>query len=122
MAVQIAKKQARTTNKYAIAKYKQAFSSSNITASQRAKTISFLIIPPQYYWPLLHVCLLSLFLNKKVTGQTICFQTHVKFLRRLQNPARLALSRDAASDDFYWLTSYRCQSWLYMRNIVLQPL
>ena len=69
----------------------------------------FLIVPPQCYWPLLHV-------------QTICFQTYVKFLLRLQNPARFALSRDAVSGDFYWLTSYCCQSWLYMRNIVLQPL
>ena len=107
--MQIAKKQARTTSKYAIAKYTQAFSTSNITASQRTKTTFFLIVPPQCYWPLLHV-------------QTICFQTYVKFLLRLQNPARFALSRDAVSGDFYWLTSYCCQSWLYMRNIVLQPL
>ena len=54
--MQIAKKQARTTSKYAITKYTQAFSTSNITASQRTKTIFFLIVPPQYYWPLLHVC------------------------------------------------------------------
>ena len=58
--MQIAKKQARTTSKYAIAKYRQAFSTSGITASQRTKTILFLIVPlpvdpPQYYWPLLHV-------------------------------------------------------------------
>ena len=58
--MQIAKKQARTTSKYAIAKYTQAFSTSGITASQRTKTILFLIVPvpvdpPQYYWPLLQV-------------------------------------------------------------------
>ena len=82
----------------------------------------FLIVPPQYYWPLLYVCPLLYSLNKKVTGHTICFQTYVKVLRRLKNPARFSLSRDAVSGDFYWLTSYRSQSWLYMRNIVLQPL
>ena len=53
--MQIAKKQARTTSKYAIAKYTQVFSASNITTSQRTKTIFFLIVPTQYYWPLLHV-------------------------------------------------------------------
>ena len=52
-------------------KYAQAFSTSNITASQRTKTIFFLIVPPQYYWPLLHVCRFLYSLNKKVTGQTI---------------------------------------------------
>ena len=31
----------------------------------------FLIVPPQYYWPLLHVCRFLCSLNKKVTGQTI---------------------------------------------------
>ena len=31
----------------------------------------FLIVPPQYYWPLLHVCRFLYFLNKKDTGQTI---------------------------------------------------
>ena len=39
--MQIAKKQARTTSKYAIAKYTQVFSASNITTSQRTKTIFF---------------------------------------------------------------------------------
>ena len=57
--MQIAKKQTRTTSKYPIAKYTRAFSTSSITASQRTKTILFLIVPvpvdpPQYYWPLLH--------------------------------------------------------------------
>ena len=55
--MQIAKKQARTTSKYAIAKYTQVFCTldlSNITASQRTKTIFFFLIvpvpvyPPQY--------------------------------------------------------------------------
>ena len=47
--MQIATKQARTTSKYAIAKYTQVFSTSNITASQRTKTIYiFLIVPPQW--------------------------------------------------------------------------
>ena len=69
--MQIAKKQARTTSKYAIAKYTQAFRTSNITASQRTKTIFFLIVPSQYYWPLLHVCRFLYSLNKIVTGQTI---------------------------------------------------
>ena len=73
--MQIAKKQARTTRKYAIAKYTQAFSISNITASPRTKTIFFLIVPPQYYWPLLHVCRFLYSLNKKVTGQTISSRT-----------------------------------------------
>ena len=69
--MQIAKKQARTTSKYAIAKYTRVFSTSNITASQRTKTIFFLIIvpvpvdPPQYYWPLLHVSRFLYFLNKR---------------------------------------------------------
>ena len=63
LAVQIAKKQARTTSKYAIAKYTQAFSTSNITASQRRQF--FLIVPPQCYWPLLHVCRFLYSLNKK---------------------------------------------------------
>ena len=66
--------------------------------------------------------LLSLFFEQKVTAQTKFVSTHVKILRRLQNPARFASSRGAVSDDFYWLTSYRCQSWLYMRNIVTQSL
>lgn len=70
------------------------------------KQYIFLIVPLEYYWPLLHVCHFLYSSNKKVTGQTICFQTCVKFLRRLQNPARFALSRDAVSGDFYWLTSY----------------
>ena len=38
--------------------------------------------------------------------------------RRLQNPPRFTLLRDAVSGDFYWLISYRCQSWLYMHNIL----
>ena len=68
--MQITKKQARNTSKYAIAKYTQAFSTSNITASQRTKTIFFLIVPPQYYWSLLHVCRFLYSCNKKVTDQT----------------------------------------------------
>ena len=68
--MQIAKKQARTISIYAIAKYTQAFSMSNITASQRTKTI-FFFVPPQYYWPFLHVCRFLYSLNKKVTGQII---------------------------------------------------
>ena len=40
----------------------------------------FLIAPPEYYWPLLHVCRFLYSRNNKVTGQTICFQTYVKFL------------------------------------------
>ena len=71
--MQIAKKQAQTTSKYAIAKYTQVFCTSdlsNITASQRTKTIFFLIVPvpvypPQYYWPLLHVSRFLYSLNKK---------------------------------------------------------
>jgi len=69
--VQIAKKQARTTSKYAIAKYTQAFSTSNIRFTANEDNIFFLIVPPQYYWPLLHVCRFLYSLNKKVTGQTI---------------------------------------------------
>ena len=70
--MQIAKKQARTTSKYAIVKYTQAFSTSNITASQRTTTIYiFLIVPLQYYWPLLHVCRFLYSLNKKVTCLTV---------------------------------------------------
>ena len=61
--MQIEKKQARTTRKCTIAKYIQVSNASNITASQRSKTIFsflFLIVPVsvdplQYYWPLLHV-------------------------------------------------------------------
>ena len=127
--MQIVKKQARTTSKYAIA---QLFSASNITTSQRTKTIFFLIVPAQYYWPLLHVSRFLYSLNQKGhRPDIICFQTYVKFQRRVQNPARFALSRDAVSGDFYWLTSYRCQSWLYMcyvlqslsvGNIIAQPL
>ena len=68
--MQSAKKQARSTSKYAIAKYTQAFSTSSITASQRTKTILFLIVPvpvdpPQYYWPLLHVSRFLYSLNKR---------------------------------------------------------
>ena len=132
LTMQIAKKQARTTSKYAIAKYKQVFCTSdrsNITASQRTKTIFFFLIvpvpvyPPQYYWPLLHVSRFLYSLNKTSQArQNLFFQTYVKFLRVLQNPARFALSHDAVSGEFYWFTSYRCQSWLHMRNIVLQPL
>ena len=40
---------------------------------------------------------------QKVTGQTICFQTYVKFLLRLRNPAKFAFSREAVSGDLYWL-------------------
>ena len=54
--------------------------------SERRQYI-FLVVPPQYYWPLLYVCRFLYSLDKKVTGQTICFQTYVEFLRRLQNPA-----------------------------------
>lgn len=39
--MQITKKQAQTTSTYAIAKYTRVFSSSNITASERRKTIYF---------------------------------------------------------------------------------
>ena len=85
--MQIAKKQARTTSKYAIAKYTQAFSTSNITAAANEDHIFFLIVPPQYYWPLLHVCRFLYSLNKKVTGQTIflslnyiCLITYVEVL------------------------------------------
>ena len=45
--MQIAKKQARTTSKYAIAKYTQVFSTSNllnITGPQRTKTIFFFLL------------------------------------------------------------------------------
>ena len=132
LTMQIEKKQARTTSKYAIAKYTQVFCTSdlsNITASQRTKTIFFFLIvpvpvyPPQYYWPLLHVSRFLYSLNKTSQArQNWFFQTYVKFLRVLQNPTRFALSRDAVSGVFYWFTSYRCQSWLHMRNIVLQPL
>ena len=71
--MQIAKKQALTTSKYAIAKYTQVFCTSdlsNIPASQRTKTIFFFLIvlvpvyPPQYYWPLLHVSRFLYSLNK----------------------------------------------------------
>ena len=72
--MQIAKKQARTTSKYAIAKYTQVFSTSNllnITGPQRTKTIFFFFLivpvpvdPPQYYWPLLHVSRFLYSLNK----------------------------------------------------------
>ena len=60
--MQTATKQARTTSKYAIAKYTQVFSTSNITASQRTKTIFF---KSQYYWPLLHVSRFLYSLNKR---------------------------------------------------------
>ena len=44
--------------------------------SQRRKTIYiFLTVPPQYYWPLLHVCRFLYYLNKKVTGQTISLRS-----------------------------------------------
>ena len=71
--MQIAKKQARTTSKYAIAKYTQAFSTSNMYHRFTANkdNIFFLIVPPQYYWPLLHVCRFLYSLSKKVTGQAI---------------------------------------------------
>ena len=46
----------------------------------------FLIVPPQYYWPLLHVCRFLYSLNEKVTGQTIYFQTYVKFLQDFKIP------------------------------------
>ena len=117
LTMQIAKKQAPTTSKYAIAKYTQVFCTSDL--------FFFLIVPvpvypPQYYWPLLHVSRFLYSLNKTSQArQNLFFQTYVKFLRVLQNPARFALSHDAV---FYWFTSYRCQSWLHMRNIVLQPL
>ena len=73
LTMQIAKKQARPTSKYAIAKYTQVFCTSdlsNITASQRTKTIFFFLIvpvpvyPPQYYWPLLHGSRFLYSLNK----------------------------------------------------------
>ena len=71
--MQIANKQALTTSKYAIAKYTQVFCTSdlsNITASQRTKTIFFFLIvpvpvyPPQCQWPLLHVSRFLYSLNK----------------------------------------------------------
>ena len=62
----------RTSSKYTLAKYTQAFSASNITTSQRTKTIYiFFIVPQQYYQPLLQVCRFLYSLSKKVTGQTI---------------------------------------------------
>ena len=96
--------------------------------SERRLSFFFLIVPvsvypPQYYWPLLHVSRFLYSLNKRSQArQNLLFQTYVKFLRVLQNPARFALSRDAVSGVFYRFTSYLCQSWLHMRNIVLQPL
>ena len=76
----------------------QVYSSSNITTSQRTKKVFFLTVPvpvdpPQYYWPLLQVSRFLYSLNKR-----------------------------SEAGDFYWLTSYRCQPWLYMRNIVLQSI
>ena len=69
--MQIAKKQARTTSKYAIAQYTQVFSTSNllnITANED-NLFFFLIVPvpvdpPHYYWPLLHVSRFLYSLNK----------------------------------------------------------
>ena len=125
--MQISKKQALTTSKYAIAKYTQVFCTSdlsNITASQRTKTIFFFLIvpvpvyPPQYYWPLLHVSRFLYSLNKTSQARQNLFSN---IREVLQNPARFALSRDAVSGVFYWFTSYRCLSWLHTRNIVLQP-
>ena len=63
--MQIAKRQARTTSKCVIAKYAQVFSTSNITPSQRTKTIFFLIVPAQYYWPLLRVSRFFYSLNQR---------------------------------------------------------
>ena len=72
--MQIARKQARTTSKYAIAKYTQVFSTSNIAASQRTKTIFFLIVPVPVDPPQLLAIVarqsLSLFLQQKVPDQT----------------------------------------------------
>ena len=39
--------------------------------SERRQYIFFLIVPPQYYWPLLKACRSLYFLKKKVKGQTI---------------------------------------------------
>jgi len=87
LTIQIAKKQARTASKYAIAKYTQVFSSSNSTASQRTKTIYFFIAPvpvdpPQYYWPLLQVSRILYCLNKR--SQT----RHNLFSNILEVPAK----------------------------------
>ena len=73
--MQIARKQPRTTSKYAIAKYTQVFSASNMAASQRTKTIFFFLIVPVPVDPpqLLAIVArqsLSLFLKQKVPDQT----------------------------------------------------
>ena len=114
LTMQIAKKQPRTTSKYAIAKYTQVFCTSDLSIisplhSERRLSFFFLIVPvpvypPQYYWPLLHVSRFLYSLNKTSQArQNLLFQTYVKFLRVLQNPARFALSRDAVSGVFIGL-------------------
>ena len=113
LTMQIAKKQARTTSKYAIAKYTgflyfRSVKYHRFTANEEYLFFFFLIVPvpvypPQYYWPLLHVSRFLYSLNK--ARQNLFFQTYVKFLRVLQNPARFALSRDAVSGVFYRFTS-----------------
>ena len=79
LTMQIAKKQARTTSKYAIAKYTQVFCTSdlsNITASQRTKTIFFFFnctctcLSSAILLAIVARQSLSLFFKQNITGQT----------------------------------------------------
>ena len=80
LTMQIAKKQARTTSKYAITKYTQVFLYFRSVKCHRFTAnedyLFFLIVavpvyPPQYYWPLLHVSRFLYSLNKtKVPAST----------------------------------------------------
>ena len=91
--MKIEKKQPRTTSKYAIAKYTQVFSTSNITASQRTTTMFFFLIvpvpvdPPQYYWLLLHVSRFLYSLNKRSQAR------HNLFSNIHEVPAKTSKSR-----------------------------
>ena len=100
----------------------QYFKHHRFTANE--DNLFFLIVPvpvdpPQYYWPLLHVSRFLYSLNKRSQARPNLFSNTREVPAKTSNPARFALSRDAVSGDFYWLTSYLCQSLLYMRIIVL---
>ena len=75
--MQIAKKQARTTSKYAIAKCTQV-SAKYHRSTANEDNLFFLIVPvfvdpPQYYWPLLHVSRFLYSLNKTSQARQYLF-------------------------------------------------
>ena len=103
--MQIAKKQARTTSKYAIAKYTQVFCTSdlsNITASQRTNTIFFFnctctCLSSAILLAIFACQSLSLFFKQNITGQTEFVLSNIR-----EVPASTSKSRKIVARRRFW--------------------